>query len=122
MQQTAAEIDAAQLPESLAELVRVIGLGPCARLLERCGGRKVYVPKELRQDHPLTLIIGREAAALLIEHYQLSTIEIPKHETLVRAMRDNEIRQRHAQGASTSALAEAYWLSERHIRNICCGP
>ena len=116
------QIDTSTLPDMLADLINVIGLAATARLLERCGGRRIYVPKELRDDHPLTLIIGRTAAGRMVDHYNLSTLEIPMHDTLVRAMRDNEIRKRRAGGECIKTLSEECWLSERQIRNICSEP
>ena len=111
-------IDTASLSGTLADIVELIGVGPATLLLERLGGRSLNVPKDMRDDHPLTIIIGKQAATLLIERYSLERIDLPKHDAIFRAIRDTEIRRRRAAGESPSSLAPEFLLTERHIRRI----
>lgn len=111
-------IDTTSLSGTLADIVELIGIGPATQLLERLGGRSLSVPKEMREDHPLTMIIGKDAAALLIERYSLERIDLPKHDAILRAIRDAEIRRRRSAGESPASLAEEFLLTERHIRRI----
>jgi hypothetical protein len=112
------DIDVNRLPRGLAKLIEVIGIAPALRLVERRGGGRLYVPQKLDPGHPLVHLLGVDAAHRLIAQYRACVLEVPKHDCLLRALRDQEIRRRRLQGECAQRLADEYWLSLRHIRRI----
>jgi Mor family transcriptional regulator len=112
------DIDFDLLPRSLCELVRVIGLAAATRLLQRFGGRTIFVPAEVSQDHPLSVALGHQVAQRLCANYGRDQLDVPQFESLLRGMRDAEIRRRRCAGESPSTLASEYFLTVRQIRRI----
>ncbi len=109
-------LDVDDLPESMAEVVEVIGLPAALRLAEGLPGVRVYVPERASEDHRLVEILGREAADRLCSHYATENLYIPRCIHAIRAVRNLAIyRQRHI-GAAT--LAMRYGLTDRQVYNI----
>lgn len=109
-----------QLPEALADLVREIGWEAARKLTKKYGGVRLYMPMTVKPEHPITMLIGMEAAL------KLSALcggergtALPKSDAFVRTLRNNTIRARRAQGESARTLALDYALTESMIYQIC---
>lgn len=103
------------LPESLREVVDLIGLQATLKLVEHLGGIVLYVPAELTADHRIAKAIGMRAATLLWERYQADTIEVPRCHEALRLARNAEIRARRDAGATVEQLALDYGLTMRAV-------
>lgn len=111
------DIDLNLLPGELREIAQIIGIPATMALVEQYGGVGLYVPKELREDHPLIALIGAENAQKLSQHYPGDEIEIGKAEAALREIRNQEIRSQYPY-LSQRQLALKYKTTERNIRKI----
>lgn len=111
-------IEAADLPPRLAELAGVIGLAATLRLVEARGGTRVYVPEAANDDHWLMRLIGRGPFERLVAWRPREHVELDRAAGALRAARDRQILAEHQAGASSSALALQYGLTQRQIFNI----
>lgn len=102
------------LPESLQEMVQVIGLRATIKLMEHFGGVRIWVPSEIPPDHELRRHLG-DAADKLASYYALESVAVPRGVTALRRIRDQQIRARYAAGQTAPALAREYGMTERRI-------
>ncbi len=107
------------LPESLRDVVELIGLPATLRLVESYGGIiALYVPRDIDPDHPIAVAIGIAAARKLAARYGADTLRnIPRCVDGLRRIRNAEIRARHPH-ESAARLALDYSLTERQIWSI----
>lgn len=114
------EIDINILPGVLREMTDLIGLPATMQIVQRHGGTRLWVPaliETLAPDHKLVKLVGMAAARTLSEQYGGETLEIPKAERALRAIRDKAIREQWP-AKSQSQLATEYNLTERQVRTI----
>ncbi len=110
-----------RLPPTLREIHDLVGRQATLALVERYGGTHVHVPRRCRDDHALTLLLGREPAARFIHHFAGIRLYVAKMDAVLRAARDAEIRRLYDSGLSAARLAQKYDLSERRIWSILKG-
>lgn len=69
------------LPPFLNEIADIIGVEATIVLVEGCAGMRIHIPARAPDDHWLPLMIGRDAADKLCEHFRVrnggSYIAIP---------------------------------------------
>ena len=110
------------LPDSLREMVDVIGLEAVIRLVEHFGGIRVRIPSDPRrihEGHPLARAVGIEAARKLGEAYAGLEITVPRAAAALRALRNQEIHRLHTEeGWPAHRLARKYQLHEYTIYTI----
>lgn len=113
------DIDAADLPETLRDIVDMIGLPSTLKLVEKFPGVRVFVPrqKNLEADHHLVQLLGADAAEKLAAYFDGSEYPVPKAAAALIRLRDRKIQQRR--GDSTAAeLALEFGLTERHVYRV----
>ncbi len=112
------KLSRADLPESLHDVVELIGFTATLKLVEHYGGLiALYVPREIEPDHHLARNLGLASARKLASHYGTDTLRnIPRCVNGLRRIRDEEIRARRGEGAARLALE--YGLTERQIWTI----
>lgn len=93
------------------ELVSVIGEVATIALLEEFAGTRLYVPKQVKDDHPITRAIGPAAAHALCAHYSPSTIRIP----LGRELRVQHYR---ANGWAIAKIAVRLGMTESGVNKL----
>ncbi len=108
------------LPESLREVMDLIGLQATFRLVQHFGGAiAVYVPHQIETDHQLAVALGLPAARKLAVYYGGAELRnIPRCAFGLRRIRNAEIDRRHRAGDSALNLARAFGLTERQVRTI----
>jgi hypothetical protein len=108
------------LPESLRDVVELIGLPATLKLVEHFGGLiALYIPRDIEPDHPIAQAIGITAARKLAAHYGTDCLRnIPRCVVGMRRIRDAEIHVRHEAGESPARLALAFGLTERQVWSI----
>jgi DNA-binding NarL/FixJ family response regulator len=96
------------LTESLGAL---LGLEALISLSEAFGGRRLYVPQDLGDEHPIARAIGAQPAARLVRRYSLAFIRVP----LAR-----ELRARHyrARGLSNGDIASKLGITETGVDKL----
>lgn len=121
MTDPAADIDLADLPPSLADLARLIGLSRALALARARPGVRIYVPLDeaTLEDHWLTRLIGFEAAQKMVRHYGGDGhFLVPRAWRAALAARNRGIVRAYLAGASQRALALEHGLTERQICGI----
>lgn len=106
------------LPESMADLVDIIGLPAVLKLMEAFGGTEFWVPEKLHHQHPLVDAIGAEAAQTLCEYMARERIKVPRGVGITRGVRNQAIRRERHEGAKLAELALRYRLTDRQVLNI----
>lgn len=109
------------LPAVLRDLVRVLGDTDALRLVGMHGGARVSVPTKVHEDHPLRLALGAESFARLVAEYAGETIELPKGDAYLRALRHEQVQQCRDQGMKIDEIAEVTGYTRRHVINILGG-
>lgn len=105
------------LPDSMRELVELIGLPATLAIVEARGGIMLSVPKTVAETHWLVPLIGLPALEQLVAVYSGETIEIPRCAAALRALREQRIVQ-EAEHASNATLARRYGYTIRGIRKL----
>jgi hypothetical protein len=107
------------LPETVLEMVELIGMPAALKIVESYGGVRLYVPQTIVPDHPLEQLIGRTNAEKLAARYGGEHhFDIPRCVEAARHARDDAIAAEFLAGASYRTLAQRYRLTERSIGNI----
>lgn len=106
------------LPESMADLVDIIGLPAVLRLMEAFGGTELWVPERLFYNHKLLEALDGEAAQSLCEYMAGSRIRVPRGAAIIREVRNRAIRRERHQGAKLDELALRYKITDRHVLTI----
>ncbi|MEL7232349.1 MAG: hypothetical protein AAGJ85_07555 [Pseudomonadota bacterium] len=111
--------NAAVLTGFLRELADLIGPTGAFALARVYGGRSVYVPEAIADDHGLFHLLGREASDKLSEYYAGDRINVPlgpysRHGTIKRAVADHL----KAGNMSAAQIAKALDCSERWVWEV----
>jgi hypothetical protein len=108
------------LPESLRDVVELIGLAATLNLVEHFGGLiALYVPRDIEPEHPIAVAIGITAARKLAAHYGTDSLRnIPRCVAGLRRIRDAQIHARREAGESPARLALAFGITERQVWSI----
>lgn len=103
------------LPETVKDLVDVIGMKAAMRIVEKRGGIRLYVPKSAKDDHSLSTLIGLDNLEELVKIYGGEEIEIPRCEEALRAVRQRQIIA-DLQSGSCAEVALRHGYTERGLR------
>lgn len=109
------DIDPDLLPESVLDLIDVIGINAALTIVEQRGGIRLYVPAKATESHWLADLIGLDALQKLVDVYAREEIEIPRCAATLKDIKDREIA---SSTASNSELARQYGMTERNVRKI----
>jgi len=111
-------LDIADLPDSLAELVELLGEHAVLKLMDSWGGVRLYVPQKMTPDHVIARVIGFASARRLSARFPLEFLEVPRGADALRRARNRGIVRAHAEGLSASRLARKHRLTERQVWKI----
>jgi hypothetical protein len=106
------------LPDSIQEMVNVVGLPATLKIVEERGGITLCVPTKVKADNWLTKLIGENAMKSLVKYYSGEEIEIPLCQAAIKAAQDEEIYQNIQKGISQAKLAREFGYTERGIRKL----
>ena len=120
-----------ELPNSVREIVEVIGLDATLRLISQLPvcqrpGRKLpivmlYVPKKLPPDHELVRMIGYPDAMKLVRVFGGEILYPASCRNVFKRFRDDAIVRMAGMGARTSVIAELFGMTDRAVRYIVEG-
>lgn len=88
------------LPETLAEMARVIPPAAVLDIAERFGGTRLYFAREPNEQCELAQLVGLAAARTLGKHYGGELFEVPRASAARRALRNGEICDMAARGCT----------------------
>lgn len=106
------------LPESLKNMVNVIGLAPTMAIVNAFGGTILFIPKKTNDRHRLINLIGIDQFKLIVSSFGGNSFAVPRMANVIRSNRNREIVQRYDSGDSVYTLASAYKMTNRQIYNI----
>ncbi len=97
---------------------RLLGPDGARKLAEAFGGRRLYVPRNPGEHHPITVALGQSAADRLAGAFHGVGIDIP-----MLAERKAEIRRLDALGWTRAAIAKEVKVTERWVyKTLAEGP
>ena|GEM_PF-1022537 len=113
----------ALLPESLRDVVDLIGFAAAQLLIQHYGGTHIYIPhfSHATADHPIAKIIGQQHLQQMTKLWGGDELHVPKAAALARLIRNKHIKE-DAKKLSHTELAIKYDMSERAIRSILSNP
>lgn len=100
----------------LKDIVNLIGDEQALELVKQIGGVTYYFPPDGAKSRHVS--INPESWQKLCAYFG-GWVYVPKGESEIKAMRDDEIRRKREDGAAIIDLAIEYGLSDRRIRDIC---
>lgn len=103
------------LPDTVRDLVDVIGIKAAMCIVEKRGGIRLYVPKAAKDDHSLSMLIGLDNLEELVKIYGGEEIEIPRCEKALRAVQQRQIIS-ELQTGSSAEVALKHGYTERGLR------
>lgn len=106
------------LPDSIQEMINVIGLQATLLIVEERGGIRLCVPTKIKADNWLTQLIGTEAMIKLVDYYCGEEIDIPRCASAIKAAQDQKIFEKLKAGVSQARLAREFGYTERGIRKL----
>lgn len=112
------------IPETLREIVGLIGLDQAMAFTENYGGQRVYIPapQRLGPDHPFAELLGHGPALKLAAGIAIGgggvELMIPRAHAYRRAVRNRAIVAELAQGMTAPKLARKYGMTEGAIYRI----
>ncbi|MDO9568078.1 MAG: Mor transcription activator family protein [Hydrogenophaga sp.] len=113
--------NAEELPPTLRGIVELIGPLATAKLVDRFGGLRLYIPGKAATDHPVAELIGFDNMRKLCDEYKYEgtgmRITIPCASGVILAERNKRIRAEYGP-KSTRQLAIEHRVSERQIERI----
>lgn len=107
-----------ELPDSLAEIAGIIGREGAMRLVDSCGGTRVFVPRKMKVQHKLATLLGFEQAHLLSRHFGGEALTVVRGAEVIRRARNREIVQKYDKGIGVRQLAREHSMTERQIYSI----
>lgn len=111
-------IDQTLLPHSLRKLSNLIGLQAALKLTSHYPGVSLYIPTTATTNHVISQTIGITAFKLLIEHYQHSTITLPKLDSIHRQLKHQILIELKNSGESNRSIALKTNYSQRHVERL----
>lgn len=100
-------------PQGLAQIARVVGPRKAIVLADALGGVKTYIPKHPGADHPISHLIGHDAARALAEIYGGFEVVIPRG--VYRDLKKAAIMDA---AGSRRQVALALGVTERYVRKV----
>ena len=99
-------------------LTRRIGFRAATELVRGWGGRRVTIPSEKTDDHPMALALGPEAFGRLVDLYGGQPMDVPGERNALLKLRDDAILKAWLGGSSKRQLAEQFGLDRSMIFRI----
>ncbi|WP_027360854.1 hypothetical protein [Desulforegula conservatrix] len=103
----------------LEDLESIMDEADFVAFLGHFGGRRLYVPKNMGADHPISLVIGLGAAKMLADYLQGESVDLPTLDRYNRRFKRKKIRELRKQGKSFDMIAWECECSRRFVVQIC---
>ena len=108
-------VDITELPESVQDLIAIVGLSAAEVIVRERGGVRLCIPVKATANHWLAKLIGLENLTKLVNVYKREEIDIPRCAAAIRVARENEIAY---STKSNAELALEHGYTERGIRKL----
>ena len=106
--------------DGFQRLCELIGQNDAFKLMNLCGGTRVYIPlvEHCKPEHYLAQVIGLDNLVKLAQEFACDRIEVPMGYHAFKEQRNKEIIRQFNEGICQSELAISFGLTERQIRTI----
>ena len=106
------------LPGLLAEVARLTTSEAAVAIARRFGNRRMYLPLDPPDRHPLVELLGRDSAVRICARFGGDQVTWPSARAFLRW---HDARALRAGGASVARIAAALDINERHARRLVAG-
>ncbi|MEG3640465.1 Mor transcription activator family protein [Magnetococcus sp. PR-3] len=119
-----ADLAACALPDTVQEMIRVMGLEAALTLINKAGGTRWSMPKH----QPPQKLLERTPAEihrqilLLAQHHAGERLAIPRMDRALRCIRDQDLIRRYSAGDSINDLARLYGITYRTVEKALQNP
>ena len=114
-----------ELPPTAQDIARCIGVEQTVKLLgslPSCGKRpwrrSLYVPAEMKPEHPLVAILGWQDACRLAREFGGLILQPPSCAEIQRSRRNEAILFQLEQGRSVEMVAAAFGVDAMTVRRV----
>ena len=111
------------MPKSYKLIAQIIGVEPALHLIDAYGGTIIFIPSKhaLNINHDISRVIGLTSLQKLADQFGNTTLEIPKGNPILLAVRNHHICEL-AKRESKPKIARKFNLTLRTIRSIVNSP
>ena len=104
--------------KTLADIAEICGHRAAIELTRTFGGRRMTVPRDVDESHPLALTIGMTAARRLCKAKHGKELSIPSEINAILDLRNDAICRDFDSGDSIRAMSIKYGISRKWVRHI----
>ena len=105
-------------PQSLLDIMDVIGEDAGLILLDNLAGTRLFIPKEMKPTNRLVELIGMDLAETMARTFSGETISVPRAARARREMRNIAIREAYDGGERVPDIGQRVELTERQVYAI----
>lgn len=113
--------DAKAMASTMWPVVEAVGLDAALVMAREYGGMSLYIRKEPRDDDPLVLLLGFDAARAVCQRLGHGLFTVPKCQALANARRNADILARYRGGEYVNDLVLRYGLHRAQLFRILAG-
>jgi DNA-binding NarL/FixJ family response regulator len=104
--------------DTLGAIIACIGPEAAAKLIEECGGSRVYVPTSPGAQSNLAKIIPPDGLAKLVAEFGGTVLHITRAEDIERERRNADVIEARKNGATARQICKRFGLTERTVYRI----
>jgi hypothetical protein len=112
------KVTAYALPGMLAEIARLTTVEIAIVIARVHGGRRLYLPREPKRDHPLSKLIGSKAARLICAHWGGERHDVPSARTFLHWY---DARRLRSQNLSHTKISRELGIGINHVARLLQG-
>ncbi|OGG93576.1 MAG: hypothetical protein A2508_10325 [Candidatus Lambdaproteobacteria bacterium RIFOXYD12_FULL_49_8] len=102
----------------LEELIEILGHEATLKLVQRFGGTALYIPQNPQANHPLTLTIGEQGAALLSSYFGGENLYLPLGRKWARELQRERIHELRSSAVPLTEIAKSVGCTTRWVRMV----
>lgn len=106
------------LPESMREMISVIGLDDTMTIVDERGGIQLWLPSRPKTDHWLYTTIGKAQFQKLTEYYGSGYLDIPRCAKALQKLKEEQIVAAREDGETMFSLAQKHDMTVRGVRKL----
>jgi hypothetical protein len=106
------------LPGVLGEIARATTIDVAVAIARQHGGRRLYVPREAKRDHPLCRLVGAKAAMVICHRWGGERYDIPSAKPFLHWY---DARRLRAEGHTYAMISREIGVGMQHVRQLLDG-
>lgn len=109
-----------ELPGLLGKLAETIDRDGVQKMVAQYGGRRIWIPREMKEGHDLAILLGSDQAGRLCRRFGGQSVFVPVA-TIRRRHRNRAIVSGYDSGLKAGDLAVRFKVTERQVYQILGG-